>query len=176
MDAKDLLFGCSACYLKRHGASSWTNVGYKWDHFVRFLPLNYPFVCVFVFVGNLIFSRSYIMISDIVYIRASFTPQRTTSLCSLQMMLHGSVQAKWVIQIDQIRLDLRALQSVLWWLDIARNYCRTPQVCIRPTPVLSPLTLYSSNLSRHGVNSPREPEDLFMFRRNPFLHPFEASY
>jgi hypothetical protein len=47
MDAKDLRFGCSACHLKRHGASSWTNVGYKWHDFVRFLPLDYSFALFF---------------------------------------------------------------------------------------------------------------------------------
>ena len=50
IDAKDLRFGCSACHLKRHGASSWTKVGYKWHDFVRFVPLNYFFVFVFSLV------------------------------------------------------------------------------------------------------------------------------
>lgn len=31
-------------------------------------------------------------------------------------------------------------------------------------------------LSRHGIHSPREPEDLFIFARKEYHQPFEARY
>ena len=40
----------------------------------------------------------------------------------------------------------------------------------------STLTNYLSTLSRHGIHSPREPEDLFIFGRNQHLQPFQADY
>ena len=45
-------------------------------------------------------------------------------------------------------------------------------------PILSSysliLTIYLC--IRHGIDSPREPEDLFLFARNPSLVTFEAVY
>jgi hypothetical protein len=43
-------------------------------------------------------------------------------------------------------------------------------------PVLSPVTTYSSYLLRHEINSPREPEDLFLLTRKHYNDSFEASY
>ena len=37
---------------------------------------------------------------------------------------------------------------------------------IHPSPILF----------RHGIHSPREPEDLFMFARKEYHEPFEARY
>ena len=36
--------------------------------------------------------------------------------------------------------------------------------------------IYSSNLSRHGIPSPREPEDLFIFARKGYRQPFKTRY
>ena len=91
MDTKDLRFGCSACRLERYGASSFTKVGYKWRDFVRILDFSFSFVVD----GNVISSRSYIIIRHILlFIRSSLTPQRITSSRSLQMTWNKSKQAK----------------------------------------------------------------------------------
>jgi hypothetical protein len=45
-----------------------------------------------------------------------------------------------------------------------------------PISVLSLVTTYLSYLPRHEINSPREPEDLFLFTRKHYNDGFEASY
>ena len=46
-----------------------------------------------------------------------------------------------------------------------------------PSPVpIHCFSLFIYLFIRHGINSPREPEDLFLFTRNSSLPTFEASY
>src|ERR1700704_3381552 len=42
-------------------------------------------------------------------------------------------------------------------------------------PYPSPVLIHQLSLIRHGIDLPREPEDLILFERNSFLLTFEAG-
>ena len=82
-------------------------------------------------------------------------------------------------------LDVWALHGLPGRLEIARDHCSAPRIRVRLLPshlliqVLSPFNKFYylfPSFIRHGIGSSREPEDLFLFTRNPSGNAFEASY
>ena len=76
-------------------------------------------------------------------------------------------------------MDVRALHSPPRRLEITRKRRRAPRVCVRLLvlmPVWSYLLTLTTCLSRHGINSPHEPEDLFLFAPNQDRENFVATY
>lgn len=75
---------------------------------------------------------------------------------------------------------MRALHSPPWRLDIARYRRRPPQIRVRVKPVIPQFRPDSLSLadylSRHWIDSPRQPDDLFLFERPSSHDTFEASY
>ena len=77
-------------------------------------------------------------------------------------------------------MDVRALHSPPRRLEIARKRRRAPRVRVRllvliPQSGPSLLTL-TTCLSSHGINSPHEPEDLFLFAPNQDRENFVGTY
>ena len=77
-------------------------------------------------------------------------------------------------------MDVRALHSPPRRLEIARKRRRAPRLCVRLL-VLMPqsgpsLLTPTTCLPRHGINSPHEPEDLFLFAPNQDRENFVATY
>jgi len=68
---------------------------------------------------------------------------------------------------------MHALHGALRRLEIVVEQLKSTYVSI---PVLSPVTTYLSYLPRHEINSPREPEDFFLFTRKQSHDAFQASY
>jgi hypothetical protein len=72
-------------------------------------------------------------------------------------------------------MDMWALYDPLQQFGIARNRRRTCQVSVRSLGHFIPVPAHSLFI-RHGINLPREPEDLFLFARHQIRDTFEASY
>ena len=73
-------------------------------------------------------------------------------------------------------MDVWALYGPPRRFEIARNRRRTCQVSVRSLYTYLSQFHAHSLFIRHGINLPREPEDLFLFARNQYRDTFEASY